>query len=166
MPKCKNCGERAGKEWKFCPFCGNELIEGDFFSDVKRVFEGFGINTKRSPEKKGFTIRIKTGKGPVIKFKTGKGAAQEMISKFMRMPENPIEPKTEVSKFLNEMKINVQLPGVKKLNNVLIKRVGESIEIRALSKNKGYFKVLHVPSEFILESKKLNKGTLELRLKV
>ncbi len=165
--KCPGCGEKVGRDWRYCAYCGYTLPgESEFANEFKRLLSGFGIKIKRKPEKQCFTIKISTGKGPIIKFKSGKGASRGTASKFLKMPENPIEPKAEISKFLNEMKIKVELPGVKKMENISLLRVGESIEVRAVAKNKGYFKVLHVPKEYVLESKKFKKGVLELILRV
>ncbi len=173
--KCPSCSERTGKDWKYCPYCGytlpreprfKDLMNNNVMRELRRIFRGLGMTAKHEQSKEHFIIRIKTNTGPDIKFESGKGITHESSSKFLKMPEDLIEPEVEVKQFLNEMTIKAELPGVKKLDNVLLKRVGESIEIRAVAKKKGYFRVLHVPKEFMLESKKLNKGLLELKLRV
>ena len=169
---CPSCGEKAGREWRYCPYCGYSIPGGSrlkkprqgLLGDIDKLIKNTGLTSLKDDKK--IKINIKTGAGPLISFESGKGVRDSSPEKFLKMPKDSIEPKTEVKQFLNELKIKVSLPKIKKIEDVELTRVGESIEVRAVSKNKGYFKVIHVPEDYTLESKKLNKGVLDLRLRV
>ncbi len=171
---CPNCRERVSKDWKYCPYCGytlpgesafKDIMSTNFMKGFNNLIKNIKLSSKR-PDKKNLKINISTVRGPDISFESGKSISEGGCGKLIKMPETVLEPKTTVKQFLNELNIKVILPAQIKLENVSIMRVGESLEIRAVCKDKGFFKVIHVPKEFSLESKKLNKGVLELKLRV
>lgn len=143
-----------GSDWVYCAYCGNELPRNSgLMNEFKKIFSGL-------------TIRIKSGDNQrILKMPENLRINVRKNQRILKMPENPEEPKTKVNRLHDEIRINLELPGIKKLDNVLLTRFEESIEVRAVTKNKGYFKVLQVPNNFIVSSKKLSKEMLELRLK-
>lgn len=119
---------------------------------------------------KGISISISTstGKPPQIKVN---GVPQEKIGKEITI-KNKInsdkikeasklpreEAKTEVRRFSNKIAYEISLPGIKKLEEIIVNKLENSIEIKAFSSNKVYFKLipLNLPlTDYKLENEKL-----------
>lgn len=154
------------------------------FKEIDKNFEVFDLTPKFKPGEskgKGFSIFIKTGTGekPVVKVKTfgdvdreklnkeiehkfGIPLEKQGLEKGIRVPEKTEEPKTEIKKLPNRVLIELRLPGIKALGDISIKIHRESVEIRALTKDVLYFKILQLPPQWKLSSKELKNETLKL----
>ncbi len=60
--------------------------------------------------------------------------------------------------------VELELPGVKKSEDVEVRKLSESIEIRAYAGNKGYFKILGIPGEAKVIGKRFRAGKLSLKI--
>jgi len=138
MRKCSFCGRKLEKNWKYCPFCGERIEIGNIFNEVERIFEAFGF------PKINITI------------KTEKDNSQMQVKK--QKVRNVIEPETKIKEMDGYIKIIMKLPGVKKVSDIKIKKLSESIEVRAYTKDVMYFKVIPIKKETkILENKFVNE---------
>jgi HSP20 family molecular chaperone IbpA len=143
--KCKNCGERIEDKWNFCPRCGNGIKNRNIFDDFDKEFQGlgkaFGIpKIDLKPGSDGVSIIISSGEiRPSIRREVRKEERPVKIAKSTEEPETKIERKG------NRQTINIKLPGVKK-EDIEIKRLENSIEIKAFTGDKAYFKLIPVPS--------------------
>ena len=72
------------------------------------------------------------------------------------------EPQTTVRRLTDRIVYEIELPGVEK-DNLVITKLHNSIEIKAFSKDKTYFKLL--PVSFHILGSKLEEGKLVLELK-
>ncbi len=153
------------KEWSFCPYCGARINKQNFLNNIDKLVKGvlnnfFNGNLKmKSLNNK---VRIKIISPTRIKKET---RIKQEKPKPIRMPEKLIEPKTNINYKNKEIEIIVELPGIKSLNEVSVIRMGESIEIRAVIKDKGYFKVISVPLNYEVINKSINNELLLVRLK-
>lgn len=126
------------------------VIKGSsFFDGIEKLVKN--LSKGNATPLGGVTIKIKT-------------KPEEKKTK-LKMPTNKvIEPKTEIKKIGNELEIIIELPGIKSLKNIDLMSIGESIEVRAVNKNKGYFKLLSVPEDYEIIQKKLNNEVLSIRM--
>ena len=189
--ECTYCGRKVSKKFRFCPYCGKRLVEkiGIFdylkrrFKILDRFFEeefpefedwrgggifvkiesGFGekpkIEVKTSGEYKKLEpeIRKKLGLKPRI------CEVEEVKPKKERKIKEVEEPKTEI-KDLGRMKIiKISLPGVKSEDDLEIKRLSQSVEIKGFARDKTYFTLIPIPKNCSI-SKNFKNGILEIRV--
>ena len=74
------------------------------------------------------------------------------------------EPKTKVRRLSDQVIYEIEIPGVKNLEDISIKPAGKSIEIKATTKTKSYFK--SIPLSLSLVSYSLEKDLLVLEFGV
>lgn len=170
---CNNCGRRTAREWRYCPYCGTRITrEPGLFESIERMFKGLFSGQRGiqfSPTRKSkFTIRIRDGKKERV-ISNIKPKSQVKISskpgKKLEMPDELIEPEASVKRRGRELEVSVELPGVNSLKKVSVTRLGESIEVRAVSDGKGYFKIINVPENYRVIKKKLSDEVLSVRLR-
>ncbi|MFA4953545.1 MAG: hypothetical protein WC584_04950 [Candidatus Pacearchaeota archaeon] len=85
---------------------------------------------------------------------------EEKIKRFSKLPRE--EPSTNVRRLSNKVVYEIDLPGVKSTEDVSIIKLENSIEIKAVAKDKAYFKLL--PIKFPIIDYKISKGKLILEL--
>lgn len=125
------------------------------------------------------SISTETGKKPEIKIK-GFGPEFKQLEREMqvqeKIPKSEIteerakafvglprkEALTKVRRLSNKIVYEIELPGVENLKDVIINKLENSIEIKAFSKDKAYFKL--IPLNLPILSYKLEEGKLILEL--
>jgi len=86
------------------------------------------------------------------------------LDKLRRLSELPKEEAHAIVRRLsNKIIYEIELPGVKSMKDILINKLENGIEIKALSKEKSYFKV--IPINLPIVKYDLEKGKLFLELK-
>lgn len=65
---------------------------------------------------------------------------QEKLEKFSKLPRH--EPQTTVRRLSDRIIYEIELPGIKNKQNIIINRLENSIEIKAFAKDKAYFKLI------------------------
>jgi len=80
--------------------------------------------------------------------------------KFTGLPKK--DPSTNVRRFADKVVYEISLPGTKSIDDTSIAKVGEGIEIKALAKDKAYFK--SIPINFPIINYEFSKGKLILEL--
>ncbi len=85
---------------------------------------------------------------------------EDRIKKFSKLPRE--EPSTNVRRFSNKVVYEIELPGVKSTEDVSIIKLENSIEIKAVTKDKSYFKLLRIKLPII--DYKVSDGKLILEL--
>ncbi len=86
--------------------------------------------------------------------------SKESLKKFSQLPKK--EPKTNVKRLSNTVVYEINIPGVKSLKDLSIVKLENSIEIKAVAKDKAYFKLL--PINLPIIDYELEKGKLILEL--
>lgn len=114
-----------------------------FFVNGKRVFPG--TKTKQQAQK---PMKIENEISP---------SKAERISKLPRK-----EPKTKMKRLGEKLIYELSVPGVEDINDILINQLENSIEVKAISKNKVYSKNLNLNLPILRYS--LNNGSLILEL--
>jgi hypothetical protein len=80
----------------------------------------------------------------------------------LKMPHVTEEPKTEVRRLDSKVVVDIDLPDVESMAMVDVKELENSVEVKAVSDGKAYFKILTKPAQFKLTSKDFKKGKLHL----
>ncbi len=80
--------------------------------------------------------------------------------KFYGMPKK--EPETNIRRLSNKVVYEINLPGVKSMENISIIQLENSIEIKALAKDKVFHKI--IPINLPIRNYNLSKGKLVLEL--
>lgn len=130
------------------------------FGDVNRerlqkeIQEQLGQRVTARPEKQGTRIlfpSLRKPKEPEPDYKIK-----------LKMPGATKEPKTEIRRLESKVVVDIDLPGVESMAMVDIKELENSVEVKAVSDGKAYFKILTKPAQFKLTSKSFKKGKLHL----
>lgn len=180
---CPNCGRQIeGGEFKNPPeFIGIGSLFNDFereFKKLEEMFKNIGIEEgiradddilgPRAHGKKsgGISIRISsgTGKDPKIDVAAFGDHGDSGDYKKRPLPKVIEEPEAVVSRVGGRITLKIKVGGVKSLEDVDIKMLQESIEIRAYAGDKAYFTLFAVPKDNQIIEKKLEKGELIIEM--
>lgn len=187
--KCRRCGKKLKKLWSFCPHCGKPVEERRSFSifdEIEKEFErikmfGFKFPKFHKPirgREISITIRSGTGIQPEIRIKTSgehKKLEPEIkkrlgVRESIREIEEPKrkikvveEPETKIEKVGAKEIINIKLPGVKNEGDIEIKRLEQSIEVKAFAGEKAYFKLIPIPLNAKVD-KNFEDGVLKIEV--
>jgi len=162
---------------------GFNMLFNSLMKNMNKQFSEFEKENEKSKKikKDGISISISTfGNGPPrIKVnslgnnqeaevqKTVINAKQtlfsrEKIKEFSSLPRE--EPKTNIRRLSNKVLYEIDMPGVESTENISIIKLENSIEIKAIAKEKSYFKL--IPINLPLENYSLDNGKLILELGV
>lgn len=185
---CPNCGhvlkERNGDEWGMLG--KNDIREEDFMNSF---FEGFGgkmLNSMLGNAMKMFEKGMKNvNQAPKSNFRlmiNGKEVnfenpqrivekepnkiqknifTKEQLKKFSELSKE--EPKTNLKRLGDKIIYEIEMPEIKSIKDILINRLENSIEIKAISEKKAYWKIIPINTQII--NKNLLNGKLVLELK-
>lgn len=159
----------------------NSLVK-NIDKQFKELDRGIGEENNISPKKGGISISISTsgshppkirvnsfGNAPQFKkkekeikkqIKEVKNLPQTNLRNFSKLPRE--EPSTSIRRLSDRIIYEIKIPGVKSIKNISINRLENSIEIKAVSKNKAYFKL--IPINIPIRDYNLEKGKLVLEL--
>lgn len=107
---------------------------------------------------------------PEIRRKLGaRGPVQEIAERPARKPMDAIapsvteEPATEIKESGTKQTISIRLPGVRSAEDIDIRRLEQSIEVRAVAGDKAYFKLVPIKGRSV-ENKGFRDGVLTLEV--
>lgn len=83
--------------------------------------------------------------------------------KNVRTPRITEEPETKIQKSQNRQTITLNLPDVKNLDDIEIKQLHQSIEIKAFAGDKAYFKLIPIPSDATVNNE-FKDGVLKIEV--
>ncbi|MFH1248676.1 MAG: hypothetical protein V1660_00815 [archaeon] len=157
---------------------GQQLREADkdFLSrkDISKLGEAEKREQGSIP--KGISIQIRIGGGmpshpqmqpgyqnqtPVKNIIASKNLTQKQKEKSSKLPRE--EPETKVRRLTDKVIYEISIPGVKSIKDIAVIKLDNSIEIKAISKDRAYFKFL--PISLPLLKYYLKEGSLFLELK-
>ncbi|MBI2005521.1 MAG: zinc ribbon domain-containing protein [Candidatus Aenigmarchaeota archaeon] len=177
--KCKNCGDKLDGKWLFCPSCGITLKETgkDVLQEVDREFRQIDKMMElkvprfmlRPPLKtKGVSITITADNASPPKIDVQAYGGQKHMHhhhehKNVRTPRITEEPETKIQKSQNRQTITLNLPDVKNLDDIEIKQLHQSIEIKAFAGDKAYFKLIPIPSDATVNNE-FKDGVLKIEV--
>jgi len=188
---CPYCGEELEvREKALTPF--GDIFE-DIEKEFERMDKMFGLPSfkfsglKSKPLKGGgisITIRSGTGMEPKVEIKTSgdyKKIEPELKRKFGVKPaieevEEEEKPKverkakvteeaeTEVKTLGSKQIISVKLPDVESEDDIEIKRLEQSMEIKAFAGDKAYFTLVPLPANAAIVKKEFKNGVLRIEV--
>lgn len=176
---CPFCGNKLSKP--FYAVGMEDVADKILFGVQKRLintmFSLVGDSLREGQEQpgqghgqgRGFTVRVVAGNSRGAGHQGGKQTAKmpennhALCLKSNRpMPEETVEPRVNIKKLEDTLKIDVALPHVKSMEDVDVLEFENSCEVRAYVGKKLYFKIIEVPANFSLARKNLLKETLAL----
>lgn len=187
---CPHCGEEIEPEKPRKGLLPFRRIFDDIDKEFERIDKMFGFGSFKFPSFKmkgvksgGISITVQTGTGmkpkveiktsgeykklePELKRKLGvKPAIEEVEEKKVEVksPKITEEPESETQTIDNKQIVSIKLPDVKSEENIQIKRLEESIEVKAFADDKVYFKLIPI-SKGATISKKFKNGVLKIEM--
>lgn len=135
---------------------------------------------------RGVSIRITsgTGKEPKVEIETFgnlRGEEEEIMRRFgitegkrkilagEKRPRRPVpsvleEPETEVEQLEDKLILRIEVPGVRSMGDVDIRKMQESIEVRAYAEEKAYFTLSSIPPGSRVLSTRLEGNELVIEI--
>lgn len=131
-----------------------------------------GTEIRKTTFPGGFSIQIRMGGAPEqMPMEILSSSKQPVVRQVVRQPiklskkelENLSklprkEPETKVRRLTNKIIYEINLPGVKSLKDIMVNKLENSIEIKAISKDRAYFKLIPISlpiKRYYLEDEKL-----------
>jgi len=186
---CPYCGERVEYRPKYRNIFENideefERIDkmfGPIFVrfpklDMESPFKGSGISiTIRSGTGMRPKVDVKTSGNykklePQIKRRLGVTEGVEEVreageeKRKIKIPKTTEEPETKIEKSGNEETITIKLPDVKKSDDIEIRKLGQSIEIKAFAGDKAYFKLIPIRPNSQISDRSFENGILKIQV--
>ncbi len=162
--KCRACGAELKEDWNYCPYCGaSKYSTGleEIFEMFEKSFKSlFGENISDFPFGRGFLVEISRKEDEEPRISIKEFGKPENLKKDETLKKNVevIEPEVKV---LEEGKlVKIFLPDVEREEDINIKKLQNSIEIKACGKGKTYFTIIPNPN---LTYKKFENGMLLLK---
>jgi HSP20 family molecular chaperone IbpA len=103
---------------------------------------------------------------PQIKRRLGvaEGGQEIEEKRKIRIPKITEEPETNIEKEKNEEVITIKLPDVKNLSDIEIRKLEQSLEIKAFAGDKAYFKLIPIKSNAEISDRSFNNGILKIKV--
>jgi len=181
---CPYCGEnlRRGTRIVFRPFNIFEEIEREF-ERIDRMFSSGFPEFKLTPFRGGISITIRSidEEKPRVEVKTFGDYKKlepqirkklgvevpikevEEVEKPIRIPKVTEEPEAEVKTLGNRQIISIKLPDVKE-EDIEVKKLEQSIEVKAFAGDKAYFKLIPIPTNASIVEKEFKDGVLKIEI--
>ncbi len=177
---CSYCNLKIDSSWSYCPNCGHKVEKNNLFVNlINKHLDLFRQRFTQESYKKeikhpisGITISITAGPlSPHVSIGSRTQELQHYRSKQKSKPERKlpkkiIEPDVMIQNLPNTILVDVNLPGVRTEDDVEIENFPNSIELKAFTEDKGYFKIINIPQHFSLAEKKLTDEKLRLRFSI
>ena len=184
---CPYCGleTRERRPYNLFDEIEKEFERIDKFGPIFVKFPKFDME---SPFKGGISIVIKNGTGmkpkvdiktsgnykklePQIKKRLGVTEGVEEIEEIeeeekrkIRIPKITEEPETKVEKHGNEETITIKLPDVKNPDDIEIRKLEQSLEIKAFAGDKAYFKLIPIKPNAQISDRSFKNGILKIEV--
>jgi len=118
---------------------------------------------KQIREQLGIREKVKEQEKPLAHVAGPAGASEaKPEEKPMQTPRLTEEPHVEVRRLDSKVVVDMKVPGVKSLQDIEIKELESSVEVKAMAGDKAYFKILTKPEQYKLTSKSFDKEVLHL----
>lgn len=161
---CDYCGNLLSDKWKYCPYCGRKIRgEPDPFDFLFRGgVRSFSIRITSVEEKKPKTRVNRFGivRVPIEEPEEPEEEQQKPKEEQKnRIPQRVLEPEGVAQRIGQHMLIRVKLPGVKE-EDVDVRKLAESVEVKAYKKDEAYFKQFQIPRTAEIISKHMEGDEL------
>ncbi len=180
--RCRSCDIKVKSEWLFCPNCGldmKEIKSKDMFQEISKEFKQIDkmlemkvpqFMLKPQLKSKGISITITSDNVSPPKIDVQSYGSHQRHQhehrheeKNIRVPKTTEEPETKIQKVRNKEIITLNLPDVKNLEDIEMKQLSQSIEIKAFAGDKAYFKLIPIPSNAMVNNE-FKDGVLKIEV--
>jgi HSP20 family molecular chaperone IbpA len=117
----------------------------------------FGEYKKLEPE-----LKRKLGVKPAVEEVAEEQEGKKRLE--VKLPKVTEEPETEIQNLGSRQIISIKLPDVKSEDDVELKRLEQSIEVKAFAGDKAYFTLLPLPSSAAIAKKEFKNGVLRIEV--
>ncbi len=186
--KCHQCGKKVKSKHQYCPYCGSaksqEELQQDFGLLGAHDSLPFGFNFlvrglmkeldkqlrkadsgEKIPFQEGVSIHIALGGKPEAITQKSEAKririSEEMVKKLSFLPRE--EAETSVRRMSQKIVYEIALPGVQRLEDIIISRLESSIEIKAIAPDKVFFKLIPLNSPLLGYGLKDGKLVMEFK---
>jgi len=183
MRKCTYCRSKMKDKWNYCPTCGTQVNKQvSMFGLLKKQMDIMRNLVGRTDE---YEPRIQEPRNAITIQINSSGMREPRVQVFLKpipsregqhyvdkksvqrkMPGIVVEPEIKVKRLAREMLFTIPLPNIKSGEDVELKILPDSVEVKAFGKKKGYFKILNIPKNYKLVEKSLNDGNLNLKFAI
>jgi HSP20 family molecular chaperone IbpA len=184
---CPKCGSAVEAVWEYCPKCGFRLKTTDMFSMVEKEADnirkslessGHAQPFRQTPVTRGFSIKIvqNSGQRPKVTVNTIGDVGRKVVENETMNPgmgkgrlleegehTSIEEPKTGIRCVGDRIIADIMLPGMSE-EDVNVATLQSSVEVKAISGEKAYFKILTKPEKSRILKKSFSNGVLHLEL--
>ena len=122
---CRRCSNALNENWNYCPKCGEKTIV---------------VSSNQVVSSQIIPLQLGSVKINVIRRDQQAGSKDEL----MRFSAEVVEPESELVEDESGAKMKIKLPGVKDSASIVLKRVGDSVELSAYAGTKRYFKIINM----------------------
>lgn len=135
-------------------------VDNGMRKEISQELKGMGIpgEPRKEEEKRSLVKRlVPAGRGPV-----NEAPKRESPRKEICEPKVTEEPQCEVRPLGDRVAVEIRLPDVKSENDIRINELESSVEVKAMVKDKAYFKILTKPGNTRITKKSFSKGILHM----
>jgi len=139
--------------------------------DMRPMFRGGGISITIRNVNGRPKIDVRTSGNykkvePRLKKKLGvpQGGETEKPRKERKMPKKTEEPEMKVERKGSAETITIKLPDVKSKDDVEIRKLEQSIEVKGFAGDKAYFKLIPIRSNARIADRSFNNGVLRIEI--
>ena len=175
--RCNKCKREVKKEWNYCPYCGAKLgfrlpiifskkskdehRQSSFEREVEKMLQAFGFPNVR--------INFRTYNAPMQRQQRRviqRGVRKNFVEdeSVNRNVEHIEEPEVAIRRKANEIQVIVSLPSVLSIKDIFIRRLSQSIELRADAGKKMYFKLIPINENSKIIKRNFSGKKLEIIL--
>lgn len=150
---------------------GVNMLINSLAKSLDKQFRELDKDVKNSNKRpKGISISIGTGlpqninpqtKKPKEKTRFSKSVSEDKIKKMSKLKKE--EPETMMKRLTDSIMYEIKMPGVKSIEDISINSHENSVEVKGLSKDKTYFKI--IPFSLPITNYTLEKDNLVLEFK-
>lgn len=150
---------------------GGKMMNKMFESAVKMLEKEMQKEIKKSKPKANLQLFVNGKRIDLSNCESGGNLIEESEIPFEKLPNSELkgfsklekkEPETNIRRLSNKMIYEVNMPGVNSRKDLSIVKLENSIEIKALAKDKAYKKI--IPIGFPIKSYNFSNGKLVLEL--
>ncbi|MBI4015387.1 MAG: zinc ribbon domain-containing protein [Candidatus Aenigmarchaeota archaeon] len=159
--KCKACSSDVKENWNYCPTCGQATKERNVVGNGNSVSLSGPFGVKISFRSVGEDNTSGVG---LAELKVREQLVEQAkLHGLVESPKVTEEPSAEIKKDSLGIVFKISLPGVQE-NSIELRRLPNSLELKAIAGNKLYFKVFEVPQNLVVVERKFEPPLLIVRM--
>jgi HSP20 family molecular chaperone IbpA len=99
-----------------------------------------------------------------VDIKEGPMGTEENVRKRIKIPKRTEEPIVKIERDNDKESITINLPDINRPENIEIRKLEQSLEIKAFANDKAYFKLIPIEPDMEISNKTFKDGILRIEL--